>query len=594
MDAPPPTVPARLRHRALLSPTAAAFMHRETDGEGWRAVSWREAVDTVDTLAANFTGLGVRPGDRIAIMLPTCPQWEYCHQAALAAGGVVVGLDSHDSEQNLRHVLLLTEPRALIVQTLADVERLSAFWPQAELFIIVERADVRPRAVHWLADLLGTTPQPPARSSRLPQPDDLATIIFTSGSTGQPKGIAYTHQQLLLATDALIERFPSVREGDRMVCWLPISNLFQRILNLFAMSCGATSYFVTRPEEVLRLTPDIRPTLFVGVPRFFDKLHGGIVAELERQPVLPRAMAHAAWAIGCRRAAALRDGLAPPPWVRLLHPLADKVLRRIRALLGPDLQFMVSGSAPLPASLLARFHGLGWLVLEAYGISENVMPVAINQLHDYRFGSVGRPLPGNELRFAADRELLLRGPGVFRGYYRDSAPSDNLDAEGFLHTGDYARLDEDGYLWLEGRKSEVFKTSTGRRIAPVPIEAALKTLAYVDHAVVVGRDQPFPVAVLTLDARHPRLAAMAGAALQHSIASDALAACAALPDHQRPGALIVSPHPLTVANGELTPNLKLRRRQIETRFSDSIDEAYRRAAQQPRAALTMLPVIEVP
>ncbi len=594
MDAPPQTLPARLRHRARLSPSAAAYMYRTPDGEGWHAISWRALSKTVDTLAAHLAELGVQPGDRIAIMLPTCPEWEYCHQAALAAGGVVVGLDSHDSDANLLHVLTLTEPRVLVVQTTADFERLTALWPRAAIAIVAERSKEPPPGTHWLSALLAEQPARPSDSAPSPTPDDLATIIFTSGSTGQPKGIAYTHRQLALATDGLIERFPSVRDGDRMVCWLPISNLFQRILNLFAMACGATSYFVARPEDVLRLAPGAQPTLFVGVPRFFEKLHSGIVAELDRQPPIRRTLARAAWDIGCRYATARRKGIAPRFWIRLLHPLADKALRRIRQLMGPDLQFMVSGSAPLPAWLLERFHGLGWLVLEAYGISENVMPVAINRLDDYRFGSVGHPLPSNELRFTDDRELLLRGPGVFRGYYRDNTPSDNLDAEGFLHTGDYARVDENGYLWLEGRKSEVFKTSTGRRIAPVPIETALKTLSYVDHAVVVGRDQPFPVAILTLNGQHPRMQSLAGEALHHSIAADTLAACQALPDHQRPGAVIVSTHPLTISNGELTANLKIRRGPIETRFSDQIAEAYRRATQQPRAALDTLPVIEAP
>lgn len=592
MDTLQHTVPARLRARASRSPHAVAYMFRRPGSDEWRAVTWRSVLDTVDTLAGELVRVGLRPGDRVAIMLPTRPEWEYCQQAALAAGGVVVGLDAHDSDRNLLHVLTLTKPRLLIVQTMAELDRLRALFPSMDIAIVAERSGSLPSGVHCLDELLEAVPAGGPRSAPLPQADDLASIIFTSGSTGQPKGIAYTHRQLVLATDALIERFPSVREGDRLVCWLPIANLFQRILNLFAMSCGATSYFVDKPEEVVRLTGDIRPTLFVGVPRFFEKLHGGLMAELERRPAALRALVHAAWAIGCRRAAAARTGKPPPLWCRLVSPVADRVLAPVRALMGADLQFMASGSAPMPGWLLERLHGLGWIVLEAYGISENVMPIAFNTLQHFRFGSVGKPLPGNELRFADDGELLVRGPGVFQGYYGDSAVTDALDGDGFLHTGDYAHLDADGFLWLDGRKSEIFKTSTGRRVAPVPVEAALKTLDYVDHAVVIGRNRPYPVAVLTITPHHPVAAALSEPATRTAIAAAASQACRRFPDYQQPGAFIVSRSPLAVASGELTINQKIRRIPIENRFREQIEEAYRLAMARTRNSTP--PVIEAP
>lgn len=591
MAALPDTLTDRLRKRARLQPQAPAYLSRAADENAWQVLNWEEALAKVEQLAAEFARIGLKPGDRVAIMLPTCPTWELCQHAAIAAGAVVVGLDRHDADQNLRHILTLVEPRMLIAQTAADATRLTTLWSGTGIVVVDQRSDAHPH--QWvLAELFAA----PARHmlSLTPRPQDVAMIVFTSGSTGKPKGIAYSHHQILLAIDGLLERFPTVRDEARMVCWLPLANLFQRILNLFALSCGARSYFVDKPDEVLRLAADIRPTLFVGVPRFFEKLHQGILARVDHQPRALRALVLAAWDIGCRHAAASRSGAAAPFWVRLLFPLSDMLLRRIRLLMGLDLQFMVSGSAAIPPWLLGRFHGLGWLVLEAYGISENVMPVAINQVHDYRFGSVGRPLPGNELRFAADGELLLRGPGVFHGYLREATPPDTLDADGFLHTGDFARLDDDGYLWLEGRKSEIFKTSTGRRVAPVPIETALKRIKDVDHAVIVGRDRPFPIALLTLASHSSRLATLSTPTTQDSIARDLAAACSAFPDHQRPGAVVVSRTPLSVASGELTANLKLRRRQIEARFTAEIEDAYRRAARDMHRTSSTLPVVEAP
>jgi long-chain acyl-CoA synthetase len=261
-----------------------------------------------------------------------------------------------------------------------------------------------------------------------------------------------------------------------------------------------------------------------------------------------------------------------------MHAIADAlVLRRLQSLMGPDLKFMVSGSAPMPQWLLEKLHGLGWLVLEAYGISECVVPIANNTLEAYRFGSVGRPLPEQEIKIAEDGELLARGPGVFNGYYGMPDIDTPLDANGYLHTGDYARLDEEGFLWLTGRKSEVFKTSTGRRVAPAPIESSIKQLAYVEHAVLFGRNRPVPVALLSIDARvlpgSPTATPLPDALLL-AIGRDIATACIQLPSYQRPAGALVTLRSFSIAAGELTSNLKLKRHAIEDKYSTEINALY--------------------
>lgn len=369
-----------------------------------------------------------------------------------------------------------------------------------------------------------------------------------------------------------------------MVCWLPLANLFQRILNMFSLSYGARTYFVEQPDQIIRWLPEIKPTLFVGVPRFYEKLHANIVAELERASPPARLIACTAWRIGERIATAQRNGLPPRLCDRLLAPFASRILARLRSLMGPDLQFMASGSAPLPVWLMERFHGLGWLVLEAYGVSENVIPIAINTPDAYRFGSVGRALQGNELAIADDHELLVRSPGVSSSYLGHSPACPSCDENGFLHTGDFARIDDDGFVWLEGRKNEVFKTSTGRRIAPVPIESTLKKIPLVEHAIIVGRDRPYPVAILCVSPQHPVALRSRDSGSLERLRTDVIASCAELSGYQRPGAVIVSTHALSTARGELTANLKLRRSVIETHFSAQIETAYlaSRDKQTPR------------
>jgi long-chain acyl-CoA synthetase len=260
--------------------------------------------------------------------------------------------------------------------------------------------------------------------------------------------------------------------------------------------------------------------------------------------------------------------------------LADRlVLRRLRAIMGTRLRYMVSGSAPMPSWLLARFQAIGLLILEAYGLTENVIPVAANRPNSYRLGTVGLPMSGSEVRLADDGELWVRGPGVFRGYYGEQQPPPPFDERGFLATGDYASIDADGFITLTGRKSEIFKTSTGRRISPRDAEAAMRALPYVDHAVLLGAGRPFPVAILVV--AEPKLRACAEASTETAmielcerVRCDIAQSIAELPDYQRPGGLVITTHAFGITTGELTPNLKVRRNSIEASHNDVLDELY--------------------
>ena len=571
----PTTVPDCLLERVARSPTTTAFWRHTRDG--WTGETWESVATKVQNLAGHLIRLGLLPGDRVAIMMPTTIEWELCHLAALTAGCVVVGIDAYDAPDNIRHILSIVTPRALCVARQDQLQPLLEQMPTPPLFSIVH-GPASGDCCHTLPALLeqSATPTTPRQQVRA---QDLATIVFTSGSSGQPKGIAYRHDQICLASEAILDRFSSVGEGARFVCWLPLSNLFQRMINLCGMIRGGESYFVDNPVEIIDRLPGIGPTLFIGVPRFFEKLHKGIEDNIAKRSAWLRRGIGWARRTGWRYRQQQRSGRRPGPLLQITHRVADELfLRRIRSVLGPDLQFMVSGSAPLPIWLMEDLHAIGWLVLEAYGTSENVVPIAINAPDSYRFGSVGRPLPQNEIQLAEDSELLVRGRGVFGGYFGDANEASPLDADGFLHTGDYADQDADGFIWLTGRKSDIFKTSTGRRVAPVSIEARLKQLQYVEQAVVLGRNRPVPVALLCLD-----LASLPGAhrdqqpiaaSILKRIADDVTNVCANLPEHDRPAGLLVTQELLTIAAGDLTSNLKLRRAPIETRFRAQLDALY--------------------
>lgn len=584
MPAPPDSLVHQLVARAAQTPDQPAYWKRGAGG--WESASWREVAGRVQSLFGHLVRLGLRPGDRVAIMMPTTPEWEYCHLGALAAGGVVVGLDAHDADTNLRHILATAEPRALFLADSAQIERIAPLLPKPAALIVVGAG--RAPGAAGLAELLAPAGAQAVPSWPLCAADMLATLVFTSGSTGVPKGVAYTHAQLGIAAEAILSRFPMIGAGSRLACWLPLSNLFQRIIDLCAMRSGAQSWFVDSPMDIVARLPEIRPALFVGVPRFYEKLHAGIQAALARRPAPVRRIVELALRIGMLARQAQRQGRPEGFGLRAAHALAERfVLRRLRRdIMGEEVRFMVSGSAPLPVWLIEWFHALGWLLLEAYGTSENVVPIAINAPDAFRFGSVGRALPQNEVRLAADGELLTRGPGVFGGYCGPACPDAPLDGEGFLHTGDYARIDEDGFIWLTGRKSEVFKTSTGRRVAPVPVESALKRIAYVEAAVVLGSQRPFPVALLCVDAATlPEPVAAESrlpAGLLARIARDVDEACAALAGHERPAAALVIRRAFSIDAGELTCNLKLRRKAIEDEYRGGIDALYGALAGQRR------------
>lgn len=581
---PDHTLPALLRTRATQTPDAAAFAVERAPGD-WHTVTWQRFFDQVQAVAHRLSHAGVRRGTRLAIIAPVGLEWELVHHAALSAGAAVLGLDAHDQPQRLRDMLDQAGVDALAV---ADPQLLEATSPacRARLKVVLHWGATAPDVSTWpAAESLRGWMRPEAAAaidaaagvdaaeSAPPGPDDVATIIFTSGTTGSPKGIAYSHAQLYLAVDAIADAFPFVGPGSHLLCWLPLSNLFQRVVNLAGLRRGALSHLLADPRRVMDVVAGVAPDVFVGVPRFYEKLYQGLLQRVATMPALQRRVVTWAWAVGRATSSGRQPGGRLSIWSRSQWWLADRlVLRRVRAIAGPRLRCFVSGSAPAPRRLLQEMHGLGWTVLEAYGLSENVVPMAMNRLNDYRFGSVGRPLPGQQVRCAEDGTISVEGPGVFTGYL-GQAPR----PAGPYITGDEGHVDADGYLVLTGRSGDLFKTSTGRRVAPAGIEAALATCPGVDQVIVVGAGRPYLTALCVLlpgwwPGRQEELARGLAQCLQP------------LNAHDRPAVLGILRQPFEIASGELTPNLKLRRRTIEARRADGIEILYASGAVAAPAA----------
>ena len=564
------TLSALLKGRAAKTPNDIALWQLDKN-KSWTGITWGQYLAKVSSVARSLQQYGLKAGDRVAIIAPSSIEWDVAQLAITAAGGVAVGLDPHGLNEHLRTIARSCEFAAVFVGSTSLAAKLG---DEADSLLRFKITFEATSAAGWISfsDLLNTEVVSGDSQWDLAEPDDHATIIFTSGTTGAPKGIAYSHRQICLATTSILSCFPDIREGSRLICWLPLSNLFQRMINLCGIDRGAKTYYLADPREVMQYVPMVAPHLFIAVPRFFEKLYAGIEEGIAAKSGLLQRLIRWSLRVGHANAVAVRSGQSVPMMLSLKCALADRlVLSKFRRLLGANLQFMVSGSAPMPLWLLERFHAMGFLVLEAYGLSENVIPVALNRPDQYRFGTVGRVLPGCEVCIAEDTELLVRGPGVFCGYLGEKPENSPVRSDGYLPSGDFARIDADGYISLVGRKVDIFKTSTGRRIAPAEIEGVLRQIAMLDNVAVFGAQRSQTVALVTVNGAtsfsDPK-------ALSETLRWQVQKVVAMLPKHLHPAGVLVSATTMSIEGGELTANLKLRRNNVESKYRSALQCLY--------------------
>lgn len=590
---PVDTVPALLQARAELSPQAQALWELH-DSQGWQSMSWRQFRDAVESSARGLRALGLCHGDAVGIIAPSSARWDIAQFAAMSAGGVVVGLDPYDTDERLSSIAAQCHLKMVFASDEAALAKLGPACRRSLRFAVAFSPPLTTGVVAY-SDLPGIGSAPSGGTKAMIRADDAALIVFTSGTTGEPKGIVYTHAQVCSAVASILQAFPDISAGSRLACWLPLSNLFQRMINLCAVGRGTQVFYVEDPRTVMQHVQDIAPGLFIGVPRFYEKLYAGIREAIDARPAWQRSIVEWAIRVGDRHARAQREHTPVGLMGDLAAALADRfVLRKIRGVMGRDLRYLISGSAPMPMWLLERFHALGFLVLEAYGMSECIVPVTVNRPRSYKFGTVGQALAGSEVRLAADGELLIRGSGVFKGYLDDSARAGRFGADGFLASGDYASIDDDAFITLLGRKSEMIKTSTGRRIAPTAVESQLRQIPYVEHAVVFGSNRPFLIAVIAVaeatlrDRLGGAASALESPATAAAVRADMAAVLSDLPAYLRPAGLVLTTHVFSVADGLITPNLKVRRGSVESSFGAWLDELHDAIGRGDARPLTLV------
>jgi long-chain acyl-CoA synthetase len=570
-------------------------------GDRIEGFSSKELFERIRDMSLGLGALGVVPGDRVALLAESRPEWIICDLATVTGGAVTVPIYPTLSSAQVLYILKDSGARVAVVSTavqLTKIQEVRHLLPALEAVVVMDATakaaasaltmqEVEARGHGRMTGEWGAGREF-RETARKVTPDDLATIIYTSGTTGEPKGVMLTHLNLASNVHAGAAVL-GLSETDWALSFLPLSHGFERLVSFIYLFKGVTMVFAESMDTVGRDIGIVRPTIITGVPRMYEKLQDRIVSAGEAAPGAKAFMFRWAVRAGIAKARARLTGRSPGPIVSVRAALADRlVLGKIRSRLGGRVNFLISGSAPLSDSVLEFFHGVGLPILEGYGLTETSPALTVNPPDAPRLGTVGRPLPGVELRIAEDGEILARGPNVMRGYYNKPEATAAVLKDAWFATGDIGSLDAEGYLKITDRKKDLLVTSGGKNIAPQPIEQVLTRSPLVSEAIVLGDRRRYVAALIVpafaaLERRlhalgHPpasreELVKRADVIALYQEIVDALNADLSPFERIRRMALLNSE--FSVESGELTPTLKVKRRVIEQRWRSQIEDLYR-------------------
>src|ERR1700693_2853384 len=601
--APDRSVPGMFLRRIQATPDSDAFLH--PDGDGWKAMTWRQTGDRVRAIACGLLSLGLLPEERCAILSSTRIEWILADLGILCAGGATTTIYPSNTADECVFILQDCEAAFVFVEDaalLAKLERRRSELPNVKHVILFDGAGGEDGWAIPLATLEsrgqahdGAHPEEYEARIRGIEAESLATLIYTSGTTGQPKGVELTHACWVYEAEA-IDGVRMLSPGDLQYFWLPLAHIFGKVLEAAQIRIGFTTAVDGRLDRLVENLKVIRPTFICAVPRVFEKVRSKILGQAEKAGGVKHKIFLRTLKIGMKVSKLRQGGKEPGGLLAVQTAAADAlVFRKVRETFGGRLRFFVSGSAPLASDLAEFFHAFGILILEGYGLTESGAAAFVNRPQSYRFGTVGLSLPGMEVRVARDGEIFVRGRGVMRRYHnRPEATAEALDHDGWLHTGDIGELDADGFLKITDRKKDLIKTSGGKYIAPRALEGRLAHLCrYADQVLVHGDNRKFCSALITFNPAEIRAWAQLSGLGQNSLAE--LAADhrvraliqssvdelnTMLPRHASIRKFALLPVEFSVESGELTPSLKPKRRLIEQKYAPLLASFYESASRQ--------------
>jgi long-subunit acyl-CoA synthetase (AMP-forming) len=558
----------------------------------WEPITWAEYRAAVRQAARGLAALGVAPGAGVAIMGFSRPEWYVADIATMAAGGLPAGVYTTNTPEQCHYIAEHAEAVVAVVENQEYLERFLAVrdrLPRLKTIVLMEGEPSGEGVLSW-AQLLeqGSSVGEEEIDRRIAaaKPEDVCTLIYTSGTTGAPKAVMLTHRNISWIAEKCVELL-DIRSEDRLIAYLPLSHIAEQVASLYiSMATGACVHFAESIDKLADNLREVRPHLFLGVPRVWEKIQAGIQTAGAQNPPLKKKIA--AWARKIGLAAGYADQRGQSrPWT---YPLANRlVFSKVRAKLGMDAtRFAIASAAPMAVETHEFFLSLGIPIMDVWGMSELTGPATISLPSSYRTGRSGRVIPGSEMKLADDGELLVRGPHVFRGYYKsEEVTRETLDADGWLHSGDVAEFDDEGFLRITDRKKELIITAGGKNIAPTHLEGKLKQIPAISQAVAIGDRRPYVGALLAVDPN--RVAAEAEKAGSPARTPEAAAECPVfkayvekqveeinrgLARYESIKRIALLPQELTTDGGELTPTMKLKRRVIHEKHRDAIESLY--------------------
>lgn len=557
---------------------------RARAGRDWRTLTVQQFEETTRATAARLARAGVRTGDRVAVFSENRPEWHAVDFACHLLGAVLVPLYPNLPASHVRHIVTDSAAKVLVVSG-KDRARVAVEATRNLPDVRVAGLDRDLDGLGYLFDL--PMPQGGKFDSPPLSETDMASIVYTSGTTGEPKGVMLSHRNFAFEISAIHPLFP-ISENDEVMSFLPLAHIAERMVDYIFFYCGCFVTYLEAPERVVDLITKVRPTIMVSFPRLYERAYVRILSRVQHEGGLKAKVFGWALRAGRRARQAVWQGRRPSLLAVPPYALAKRlVFRRILAGLGGRLRFTVSGAAPLAREIAEFFDMVGLPLLNGYGLTETPV-ISVSRLEANRIGSVGLPVPGIEARIAADGEILTRGPHVMLGYW--NKPKDTreaIDAEGWFHTGDIGHFDADGHLFITDRKKNLIATAGGKKVAPEPIEAVLRSNGYVAQAVLIGDNLPYVTALIVpnfenLEAYFAErgLSSLKREEMASHQLTEALVAAAVketnsgLAQFERIRRFTVLPREFSMDDGEITPTLKVRRRVVTERFKHEIEQMY--------------------
>jgi len=563
-------------------------------------VNYQQVRDITENLALGLASFGVKRGDKIAIISENRPEWYYSDFAILGLGAIDVPIYPISTSDTIEYIINNSESIGVIVSTkfqLNKVNKVKSKCKNLKFIINMNNDDTEnEQDVYTFQQALGRgeyykieNPSHFQNNIELAKENDICTIIYTSGTTGEPKGVLLSHRNILSNVKSALEVI-HVTDKDTFLTFLPLSHILERMAGFYLpLSCGTTVAFAEGIEKIAQNMAEAKPTVMIGVPRLFERMYNKIKRNIEKQPEKKQKIFEWAVSIGQEYAELKRNNASIPFGLNVKHTLADKlVFKKIKEVTGGNLRFFISGGAALARELGFFFEAVGILVLEGYGLTESSPVIAVNRENDYKFGSVGKTVPGVEVKIAKDGEILASGPNIMHGYYKKKKETNEALKDGWLHTGDIGVFDAEGFLIITDRKKSLFKTSGGKYVAPTPIENLFLGSKYIDQFIIIGDKRMFISALVV-----PDFEALKEYADAHRISyqtdedliklkqideimeKDFAQFQKQLASYEKIRKFTLLSKPFSIENGEVTPSLKLKRKVIEERYKDLIEDMYK-------------------